>query len=125
VVSRKSRPVRSELDRERTSKASRLAVWYWAALGFLWFLSQALASRAGGQAGNPPITLGLTRVEPGTRIGTRDFHLRPCAQVRDRNNRFLIGSDELIEGEVLLFFADELGGDQSYPSLEADFHEQL
>lgn len=93
-------------DRSRIVNAHRKhrASRYWVALGFVWFLSQALVSTVQGQAGNPPITLGLTRMEPGTRIGTRELHLRPRAEVPDRNNRFFPRSDELIEGEGAAIF---------------------
>lgn len=43
-------------------------------------------------------------MEPGTRIGTRELHLRPHAEVPDRDNRFFPRSDELIEGEGAAIF---------------------
>lgn len=88
------------MNAHRKQRASR----YWVALGFVWFLSQALVSSFQGQAGNPPITLGLARMEPGPRIGTRELHLRPHAEVSGRNNRFFPRSDELIEGEEAAIF---------------------
>lgn len=43
-------------------------------------------------------------MEPGPRIGTRELHLRPHAEVSGRNNRFFPRSDELIEGEEAAIF---------------------
>jgi hypothetical protein len=80
----------------------RVRLWIWSWLVFLMFFSAD--SIAHGQTDNPEITLGLTRFEEETRIGTRELYLRPHAEVSDMNNRFYPTAGELVEGEGAAIF---------------------